>query len=142
MAVTGKLYGLIGMSVLNKEADLLLDDVRVMLCTSSYVPNQDTHDYIDHVTNEVVGVGYTAGGKALTGKVLTYDPATNKTTFAAANVTWDAATITARIAVLYVNTGSKPVLAWMDFGENRSSAGDDFTIAWGAGGIFTFTTPA
>ena len=86
MAVTGKLYGLIGMSVLNKEADLLLDDVRVMLCTSSYVPNQDTHDYIDHVTNEVVGVGYTAGGKALTGKVLTYDPATNKTTFAAANV--------------------------------------------------------
>jgi hypothetical protein len=38
---------------------------KTMLTTVTYVPNQDTHDFKDDVTNEITGTGYTAGGVAI-----------------------------------------------------------------------------
>ena len=64
MAVTAAWYGKAMLSILNKEVDLDTDTLKVMLCTSTYTPNQDTHQYKSDVTNEVSGTGYTATGLA------------------------------------------------------------------------------
>jgi hypothetical protein len=55
--------------------DFLSDDMRIMLMTSSYTPNIDTHEFQSDITNEVVGTGYTTGGLALSSKTITYTPA-------------------------------------------------------------------
>jgi hypothetical protein len=55
MAVTALVYGGFLQSLANKEIDLDTDVLKVMLCTSTYTPNQDTHKYKSSVTNEVTG---------------------------------------------------------------------------------------
>ena len=85
MAVTANLYGLFLQSLANKEIDLDTDVIKVMLCTSTYTPNQDTHRYKSSVTNEVTGTGYTAGGATLGTVAVTYDTATNTLKFDAAD---------------------------------------------------------
>jgi hypothetical protein len=47
------------------DIDLNTDTFKILLVTSSYTPNQATHDFRDDVTNEVTGTGYTAGGATL-----------------------------------------------------------------------------
>jgi hypothetical protein len=77
MTITAKLYGLFLKAALNKEIDIDSDTLKVMLTTSAYTPDQDTHDYKNDVTNEITGTGYTAGGAALTTVTVTYTTATN-----------------------------------------------------------------
>jgi hypothetical protein len=142
MAVTSKLYGQMPKLALNKEIDWDTNDIKVMLCTSSYTPDQDAHNYKDDVTNEVEGTGYTAGGATLGTKTIDYTAGTNVTKLDAADVTWSESTITARYAVIYADTGTagtSPLLGYIDFGEDKSSASGNFTITWDAAGIITFT---
>lgn len=40
------------------EIDWLADDIKVMLCTSGYVPDLERHRFVDQVTNEVVSRNY------------------------------------------------------------------------------------
>ena len=131
----------------NKEIDLLSDTIKVALVTSSYTPNQDTHDYFSDITNEVSGTGYTAGGATLASKTYTSNTTTNVWTFDAADVTWSSATITnARYAIIYDATpgtaATNPLIAYIDFGSDKSSSGGDFVIQWNANGIFTDTVAA
>lgn len=57
---------------LGEEINYLTDDVRATLHTSAYVPNRDTHDYVNDLTNELATTGgYTAGGMALGSKTVT-----------------------------------------------------------------------
>lgn len=51
--------------------DYLSDTLKVLLATSSYVPNLDTHEVKSDVTNEVTGTNYTAGGTTLASKTVT-----------------------------------------------------------------------
>ena len=115
--------------------------IKVMLTTSSYTPNQDTHEDKADVTNEVSGTGYTAGGATLGSKTAT--TSANVLTMDAANTTWSSSTITARRAVIYDDSGgtdaSKALILWVDFGTDESSSSGDFTIAWNASGIATIT---
>lgn len=146
MAVTAKGYGqFLKLALSTKPVDLVNNTIKVMLCTSSYTPNQDTHTTKADVTNEVSGTGYTAGGATLSNKTLTYNSTTNTTTFDADDVTWTNSTITARYAVIYVDIGStdsdKPLVGYVDFGEDKSSSNADFTIQWASDGICTFYTP-
>jgi hypothetical protein len=137
------IYGTYPDKANNKEIDLLSDTIKVALCTNSYVPNQDTHDYFNDITNEVPATGgYTAGGATLASKTYTYNSGTNTWTFDAADVTWSAATITnARYAIIYDATpgtaATNPLIAYIDFGSDKSSSGGDFVIQWNASGIFT-----
>ena len=141
--VIAKLFGLLFTALWNKEIDYDTDDIRVMLTTSTYVPAQDTHDYYDDVTNEVTGTGYTANGESLASKTVTYTAATNKHVLDAADVTWSASTITARIAVIYDRTPAtdvtRPLISYQDFESDQSSSGGDFTIQWNASGIIEIT---
>jgi hypothetical protein len=142
MAVSAKMYGNCLLKALNKEIDWDTDTIKVMLCTSTYTPDQDAHIYKSSVTNEVTGTGYTAGGATLASKTITYTGASNTITLDAADVTWSSSTITARYAVIYDDTGTastSPLIAYVDFGADVSSSGGNFTITWDATGIVTIT---
>jgi hypothetical protein len=137
-----KLYGNFLVKALNKEVDWDTDTIKVALTTSSYTPNQDTHDYFNDVTNEVSGTGYTAGGNTLASKTITYDDANNVIVLDAADTTWASSTITARYAVVYASTGTastSPLIGYVDFGSDQSSTNGNFTITWDATGIVRVT---
>lgn len=143
--MAAKLYGSFFLKSLNKEIDWDTDTIKVMLLTSSYTPNQDTHDYLDDVVaNEVSGTGYTAGGATLANKSATYDSATNVTILDADDTTWSTSTITARYAVIYdASPGSnatRPLIAYVDFTSDQSSTAGNFTLTWDATGIVRITT--
>lgn len=141
MAVTAFLYGKSSNSLANKEINLGSDTIKVMLCTATYAPAQDTHQYKSSVTNEITGTGYTAGGAALTSVVVSY--ATKVMTFTAANTSWASATFTARYAVVYDSTpatdATRPLICWIDFGVDTTVTAATFTITWDALGIATWT---
>ena len=142
MSVTCKVYGLAQQSLANKEIDFDSDTVKVMLCTSSYTPDQDTHRYKSSVTNEVTGTGYTAGGATLASKTVSYDTSTNTLTLDAADPAWSASTITARYAVFYVSTGTdatSPLICYADFGADVSSTANTFTLTLNSAGLVTLT---
>lgn len=143
MAVTAFLYGAFLGKLANKEIDLDSDTFKVMLCTSSYTPNQDTHDYKDDITNEVTGTGYTAGGATLGSVTWGYTSGTNTWKFDAADTQWASSTITARYAVIYDSSpgsdATRPLVGYIDFGADVVSSGGNFDIVWNASGIFTTT---
>lgn len=124
--------------IMNGGIDLDTDTIKVALVTSSYTPDQDTHDFFDDVTNEVVGTGYTAGGASLANKAVTADNTDNEGVFDADDVAWTTSTITARGAVIYKSTGTastSALIAYLDFGSDKISTAGTFTIAWNAEGI-------
>jgi hypothetical protein len=139
-----KLYGNFLLKALNKEVDWDTDTIKVALLTSSYTPNQDTHDYFDDVSStEVSGTGYTSGGITLASKTNTYDSGTNVIMLDAADVTWSSSTITARYAVVYndsgASAGAKALIGYVDFGSDQSSTNGNFTITWDSTGIVRIT---
>lgn len=139
-----KLYGNFLKQALNKEIDWDSDTIKVALLSSSYTPNQDTHDYFDDVsTYEVTGTGYTTGGITLASKTSTYDGTNNVIVLDAADVTWSSSTITARYAVVYDDSGasaaSKALIGYVDFGSDQSSTNGNFTITWDSTGIVRIT---
>jgi len=142
MTVSAKWYGNAFIKAFNKEIDFDTDTIKVMLCTSSYTPDQDAHDYKDDVTNEVVGDGYTAGGATLTNKTIGYTADTNVIKIDADDTSWAASTITARYAVIYDDTGTastSPLLGYIDFGEDKSSSAGTLLIQWSADGMLKVT---
>ncbi|MDV6276361.1 hypothetical protein R3Q06_22950 [Rhodococcus erythropolis] len=143
MAHTSKFYGKFFLSAFNKEVDLDSDTLKVMLCTSSYTPNQDTHQFKSDVTNEITGTGYTAGGAALTSVTVAYNGSTNTITLDAADVTWSTATFTARHAVIYDSTpgsdATRPLIAFVTFDADISATAAPFQAIWDAAGIATTT---
>jgi len=111
--------------------DFDTDTFKVMLVTSTYTPNKDTHDKRDDVTNEVSGTGYTAGGVASVCTV-TKDTANDKVTLSFAAVSWATATITARGAVYYKSRGgassADELVAYVDFAGDVSSTAATFSL--------------
>lgn len=111
--------------------DFDTDSFKVMLVTSAYTPNKDTHDKRDDVTNEVSGTGYTAGGAASVCTV-TKDTGNDKVTLSFAAVSWATATITARGAVYYKSRGgassADELVAYVDFGGDVNSIGATFSL--------------
>lgn len=142
--MASKVYGNAVKAAFNKEIDWDSDNIKVLLLSSAYTPNQDGHDYLDDVVaNQVTGTGYTAGGATLAGKTATYDAATNTVKFDANDVTWAGSTITARYAVVYDDSGAtdgqKALIAYFDFTTDRASSNGEFVIRWGADGVFSAT---
>lgn len=136
------IYNAFKKNIMNGSIDLDTDTIKVALVTSTYTPNQDTHEDFADVTNEVSGTGYTAGGAALANKTVTQDNTDNEGVFDADDVTWSTSTITARAAVVYKDTGT-PSTSWLvcyiDFGSDKISTAGNFIIAWNAEGIVNLT---
>jgi hypothetical protein len=109
----------------------------MMLVTSAYTPNKDTHDFRNDVTNEVTGTGYTAGGATITATVGAVDTANDRVDVTFSDPTWVDSEITARAGVIYKSRGgassADELVAYVDFGADIVSSGGDFEV--------TFTGP-
>ena len=126
--------------------DLDIDTIKVVLVTSTYTPDIDTHTQYSHITNQVTGDGYTAGGATLADKTVSIDTVNNRGVFDATNTTWSTSTITARGAILYkyVDDGgspaaTSPLICYFDFTTDKESSSGDFTIQWDSVGILTLS---
>lgn len=112
---------------------------KLMLVSSGYTPNKDTHTKRSDVTNEVTGTGYTAGGATLAGNTITQDNTNDLAKWTANAVTFDPATLTARGAVLYRSRGSlasaDELVKYFDFGSDKSSSAAPFTVEFSTDGI-------
>lgn len=118
------------------------DTIKVMLVTSSYTPDIDTHDYKDDITNEVSHANYTAGGETLANQATSVDNTDDEGVFDADDVTWTNVTFTTRYGVIYKDSGvasTSPVIAYIDFGADQSPSGNDFKLTWNSEGILNFT---
>jgi hypothetical protein len=136
------IYNSFKVKIADGNIDLNSDTIKVALVTSGYTPDQDAHDFFNDVTNEVSGTGYSAGGETLANATMTQDNTNNRGKFDADDVTWATSTITARGAVIYKSTGTastSPLIAYIDFGSDKSSSASNFTIQWHADGILTLS---
>jgi len=108
------------------------DTFYVILTTSTYTENKDTHDRRDDVTNEVSGTGYTAGGNAAT-VTVTKDTVNDRVDISLGGTTWASSTITARKAVYYKRRGgaasADELVAVNDFGSDVTTASGTFTLS-------------
>ncbi len=113
---------------------------KVLLVLDAYTHDYTLHDFRDDITNEATGVGYTAGGVALTATEVTL--AAGTATFDAADVSWANSTITlAMAAVHYYNVGTAatdPLSLLSDFVTGASTSSGTFTVQWSASGIATW----
>jgi hypothetical protein len=111
--------------------DFDTDTFKVLLTTSAYAENKDTHDFRDDVTNEVVGTGYSAGGNTVT-VAPTLDTANDRIDISLGGTTWASSTITARKAVYYKSRGgaasADEIIAVIDFGADVSTTNGTFTL--------------
>ena len=136
--------------------DLIVDVIRVMLCTSSYVADRDddlidaagANDPIDH---ELSGTGYVAGHsnsgrKTLASKTITVDKPNDRVEFDAADIVWtgiDAGTPSQAIMhsegtaddttarnLVHIDSGGFPIV----------TNGGDLTLQWNAEGILQLRT--
>lgn len=143
---TAALYSQFFKTLTQKEINLLTDAIHVTLHTSTYAPNQATHDYFDDATNEVAGTGYTAGGVAIANDVFTYTSGTRTWMYDGDDVSWASSTITARYAVLHDRTpgtnATRPLIAYQNFTTDQSTSNGTFTLQWNAAGIMTITVGA
>lgn len=104
--------------------NLATDTLKLALYTGFASLGAGTTEY--STDNEVVGTGYTEGGKELTG--VTINTSTNGTVFINFdNVVWDPAAITARCALIYNTTRSNSSVAVLDFGSDKVSS-NSFTV--------------
>jgi hypothetical protein len=123
-------------SVLRDEAigsiDYDTDTFKVMLTTSAYTENKDTHTKRSDITNEVVGTGYTAGGNVVTVTVGAVDTANDRVDISLGSTTWPTSTITARKAVYYKSRGgaasADELIGVVDFVTDFSTTAGTFTL--------------
>jgi len=114
------------------QIDFDTDTFYMMLVTSSYSPDKDTHLDRADVTNEVTGTNYTSAGQSVTVTVGAVDTANDRVDINFADVTWASSTITAAAAVVYKYTGTAAddlLVAYLDFGGDVSSTSGDFTVS-------------
>lgn len=132
MAVTTKWYGNGVLKVCTGAIDLDTDTFKIMLTTSSYVPDQDAHDFRNDVTNEITGTGYTAGGVTLSGVSVSYDSASNEVRILWSDASWSSASFTAAVAVIYKSRGgassADELLGYIDFGGDQTVSSGTFTL--------------
>lgn len=137
------LYNSFKRDIMNGAIDLDTDTIHVALVTSTYTQDIDAHTKFSDITNEVSGTGYTAGGAALASKVVAVDNTNDRGSFDAADSSWTSSSITARAAIIYKKRGgaasADELIAYIDFGANKTSDGGTFLITWHANGIILLT---
>ena len=131
MAITQAMCTSFKTELLGGVQDLDTDTIYIALFTSSATLSAATTAY--STTNEVSGTGYSAGGNALTGAVISADGTTAIVDFD--NTTWASSTITARGALIYNSSKANRAIAVLDFGSDKTSA--NFTIAMPANSATT-----
>jgi hypothetical protein len=109
--------------ILLGEHDLEIDVINIALYTSAANLDASTTEYGS--SGEVVGSGYIAGGKVLTGVTVLLSGTTAYVDFA--DTTWDPASFTARGALIYNVSKSNKAIAVLDFGSDKTAT-TTFTV--------------
>lgn len=103
--------------------------IKVALVGIGYVPDMSADVYLADVEDRITA----AAEKPLTGVTITYNEDTFTATAHATAVTWQAATFTARWAVIYQWSGSAAssrLIGYLDFGSAREYDAEDFTLTF------------
>lgn len=124
MAITQAMCSSFKQQILLGEHDLDTDVIKIALYTSAATLDASTTAYT--TSNEVVGVGYTAGGNTLAGATVSLTGTTAFVDFT--DTTWTTATITARGALIYNSSKSNKAVAVLDFGTDKTSTAGSFTV--------------
>ena len=112
------------LGMVQAEQNLATDVLKIALYTAFSDIGPNTTVYT--TDNEVVGTGYTAGGKVLTG--VTIAASTNGVIYINFdNVVWTPAAFTCRGALIYNTTKTNKSVAVLDFGSDKTST-NTFTI--------------
>jgi len=112
------------LGMVQAEQNLATDVLKIALYTAFSDIGPNTTVYT--TDNEVVGTGYTAGGKVLTG--VTIAASTNGVIYINfSNVVWTPAAFTCRGALIYNTTRTNKSVAVLDFGSDKTST-NTFTI--------------
>jgi len=109
---------------------------KVMLVTDQYAVDSTTQ-YASQITDEVVGQGYTAGGANILGRSVSLVNGIG--IYDASDVTWTYSTLSAKGAVIYKDTGdltTSPLIAFIEFIDNKVTENGDFTLQWSTDGVF------
>ena len=101
------------------------DTYKMALYTSAATLGAATTDYT--TTNEVVGIGYTAGGVTLSGFNVSTSGTTAILDFTT-DPSWENATITARGALIYNSSKSNKAVYVLDFGSDITSTNGTFAV--------------
>ena len=101
------------------------DTYKMALYTNAATLGASTTAYA--TTNEVVGIGYTAGGATLSGFNVTTSGTTAILDFTT-DPFWENATITARGALIYNSSKSNKAIYVLDFGSDITSTNGTFAI--------------
>ena len=115
--------------ILNGRQNIASDTLKMALYDGYVDMGENTAAY--SATNEISGVGYTTGGKALSN--VSISSTSNGIVYVSfSNVVWDPAQFTARGALIYNFTRANASVATLDFGSDKTQA---------ANGTFTVTLP-
>ena len=125
-----------GKNLVEQEIGWVASPINVALMKAGFLFDQDGPEvWADLLANEAAGIGYVAGGVLLTTKSVVLDAPSNETRLLADPAAWINSTITARGAVIYVTSGAKPLLGFVDFQTDRVSDVGLFRIDWPATGV-------
>ena len=115
--------------------DLNNDVLKVALMANTYTVDKDNNTFVN--TYEISGTGYTAGGKTLTGSVVTQDDTGDLAKWDADDVEWPSSSITARYAIIYNTSNADAIVCVFDFGTDQTATNGLFALRWNASGIMT-----
>lgn len=109
--------------------------LKAALVSSTYTPDAD-HEFLSSLTGELSGGGYAR--VALSTVVASYDTATNKAKFTAANIAFATMSGTFRHLVIFNDTGTagtSRLVKWTDFGTDQSVTSGTVTATVDAAGL-------
>lgn len=115
---------------------------KLLLTTTSYTPDVDTHAFRSDITGEASGTGYTAGGNTVDNVTITQDNTNNRAVVDFDDETFSTVTLTnVDGAVLYKSTGSAAtdiLICYIDFTEGaQSTVAGNFVVKPSASGVLT-----
>lgn len=107
--------------ILNGRQNIASDTLKMALYDGYADLNENTPAYV--ATNEITGVGYTAGGNNLAN--VSINSTSNGIVYVSFdNVVWNPAEFTVRGALIYNFTRSNASVATLDFGGDKTQAGN------------------
>ncbi len=108
-------------------------DIRGVFATSSWVPNQDTHDFRDDITNVVTGTNLTATGLAIPNEAVVIDGTANTISLDGDSISQAGVTATgiAGIGLCQIKGGlssADPLFGYGILGSPISPAGETLVV--------------
>ena len=136
MAITQAMCTLFKKDLLLGDHHLDSDTIHIALYTSSASLDASTDGYT--TSNEITnasGSAYSAGGLALSSKAVTENSTSG--VFDAADPEWTSASFTARGALIYKSGGTNPAVVVLDFGADKTTSSETFTVTFPASSATT-----